>query len=45
MVANYRCNEIKEEAEKLVGPKLQSLFRDSSLAEIPNFSETAIGIL
>lgn len=45
MVANYRCNEIKEEAEKLVEPKLQQLFHESSLAEIPNFSDTALGIL
>lgn len=45
MVANYRCNEIKEEAEKLVEPKLQQIFLESSLAEIPNFSDTALGIL
>ena len=45
MVANYRCNEIKEEAEKLVEPKLQALFKESSRVEMSNFRETAVGIL
>lgn len=38
MVANYRCNEIKAEAEKLVEPKVQELFRASE-KEIPNFRD------
>lgn len=45
MVANYRCNEIKAEAEKLVEPKLLELFHESSRGEMPNFRDTVVGIL
>ena len=45
MVANYRCNEIKEEAEKLVQGKMQSLLHDSSEKEITTFKDTVVGIL
>jgi hypothetical protein len=45
MVANYRCNEIKEEAEKLVQPKMESLLHESSEKEITTFKETVVAIL
>lgn len=45
MVANYRCNEIKDEAEKLVEPKLTALYLESSRSELANFREKAVSIL
>jgi hypothetical protein len=45
MVANYRCNEIKEEAEKLVQPKIERLFHESSESEIANFREQVEAIM
>ena len=45
MVANYRCNEIREEAEKLVQGKIQSLFHESAEKEIPNFREKVLSII
>jgi hypothetical protein len=45
MVANYRCNEIKEEALQIVEEKLQKLFHESSLQEITDFKAIVVGIL
>ena len=45
MVANYRCNEIKDEASKLVEDKLQTLFSQSSEREIADFKDRVVGIL
>lgn len=44
-MANYRCNEIKEEASKLVEDKLQTLFSQSSEKEIADFKERVVSIL
>lgn len=39
MVANYRCNEIKQEALDKVGPALQSLKMNSNSNLVPGFKE------
>lgn len=45
MVANYRCNEIKDEAVQAVQDKINSLKRESDLKQLDNFSERCKGIL
>ena len=39
MVANYRCNEIKDEAEKLVQKRIQALMQQSTVKEITDFRD------
>ena len=44
-MANYRCNEIKEEAYRLVEGKLQTLLGQSSEQEITDLRNQVVSIL
>ena len=45
MVAQYRCNEIKEEAMALVQPEISALDSKSRSTAISDFPEQCMGIL
>ena len=45
MVANYRCNEIKDEASALVKQKIEALSAQSDAGIVQNFNETCSSIM
>lgn len=45
MVANYRCNELKEEALDLIKQPLHDLMQKSEVAVIEGFSELCKGVM
>lgn len=45
MVANYRCNEMKEEAIAIVKPKIEQLSAQSDAGIVENFGESCFKIM
>ena len=45
MVANYRCNELKDEAIATVKPRIETLIAQSDNNIVEQFGETCSGIM